>query len=251
MAGPIYQQNEPGHHPAPTTTELPTLSDIDIQVSPAAMTPDMEITAPLASPIPDQSFVSAPAKLPKRNRVTSSTGPQRPATFDPTLLYKVGARFNSIYDAPTPDEIEGEKTGLDPEELIHAMQCLPSEMDDDHSILTPGLTDATQSGSMPTPNLREDGAYSNLGVPGMARPDERSALGTPFKVEWVHLERLSFHRTQHLRNTWNHNLEVKVSRDGMELNPDVGQKLLREWDVLSTPIFSQVPTANGGYYYTG
>ncbi|CDO77163.1 hypothetical protein BN946_scf184657.g38 [Trametes cinnabarina] len=39
-------------------------------------------------------------------------------------------------------------------------------------------------------------------------------------------------RSRHLRNPWNHDREVKVSRDGTELEPSVGQALLEEWDKL-------------------
>jgi hypothetical protein len=54
--------------------------------------------------------------------------------------------------------------------------------------------------------------------------------GESFKIEWVRTERLPFNRTKHLRNPWNHDREVKVSRDGTELEPSVGQSLLEEWD---------------------
>jgi len=54
--------------------------------------------------------------------------------------------------------------------------------------------------------------------------------GESFKVEWVRTHRLPFHRTRYLRNPWNHDREVKVSRDGTELEPSVGQALLEEWD---------------------
>ncbi|KZT11880.1 uncharacterized protein LAESUDRAFT_618092, partial [Laetiporus sulphureus 93-53] len=64
---------------------------------------------------------------------------------------------------------------------------------------------------------------------GCARIAERLP-GNPFKVQWVRTERLPFYRTRHLRNPWNHDREVKVSRDGTELEPSVGQALLDEWD---------------------
>jgi hypothetical protein len=54
--------------------------------------------------------------------------------------------------------------------------------------------------------------------------------GEPFKIEWVRTGRLPFYRTRHLRNPWNNDREIKVSRDGTELEPGVGQALLDEWD---------------------
>ena len=60
--------------------------------------------------------------------------------------------------------------------------------------------------------------------------DDGPVWGESFKVEWVKAERLPFYRTRHLRNPWNHDREVKVSRDGTELEPSVGQALLEEWE---------------------
>ncbi|KAF8803439.1 hypothetical protein BYT27DRAFT_6738786 [Phlegmacium glaucopus] len=59
--------------------------------------------------------------------------------------------------------------------------------------------------------------------------------GDCFAVEWISTEKLSFNRTRHIRNPWNHDREVKISRDGTELEPTVGQTLLDEWHKLSEP----------------
>lgn len=55
-------------------------------------------------------------------------------------------------------------------------------------------------------------------------------LGRPFKVQWIKTDRLPFVRTRHLRNPWNHDRQIKVARDGTELDPDVGHQLLEEWN---------------------
>ncbi|CAE6347905.1 unnamed protein product [Rhizoctonia solani] len=60
--------------------------------------------------------------------------------------------------------------------------------------------------------------------------DKTESWGKPFKIRWIKTERLPFHRTRHLRNPWNSDREVKVSRDGTEVEPAVGQRLLDEWD---------------------
>ncbi|KAF8516299.1 YT521-B-like domain-containing protein [Hysterangium stoloniferum] len=54
--------------------------------------------------------------------------------------------------------------------------------------------------------------------------------GREFRVEWIRTDRLPFQHIRHLRNPWNHDREVKISRDGTELEPGVGQKLIDEWD---------------------
>ncbi|KAF9019867.1 hypothetical protein BDZ89DRAFT_305135 [Hymenopellis radicata] len=59
--------------------------------------------------------------------------------------------------------------------------------------------------------------------------DHQETLGRPFRVEWLCTERLSFHLTRHLRNEWNKDKEVKVSRDGTEIEPTVGERWIAEW----------------------
>jgi len=50
--------------------------------------------------------------------------------------------------------------------------------------------------------------------------------GKPFKIEWISTNRLPFYRTRGLRNPWNANREVKIARDGTELEPGVGERLI-------------------------
>jgi hypothetical protein len=50
--------------------------------------------------------------------------------------------------------------------------------------------------------------------------------GKPFKIEWISTNRLPFYRTRGLRNPWNANREVKIARDGTELEPSVGERLV-------------------------
>lgn len=50
--------------------------------------------------------------------------------------------------------------------------------------------------------------------------------GKPFSLEWISTTRLPFYRTRGLRNPWNSNREVKIARDGTELEPSVGRKLV-------------------------
>lgn len=54
--------------------------------------------------------------------------------------------------------------------------------------------------------------------------------GRPFRVDWIRMDHLSFSCTKHLRNPWNHGREVKISRDGTELEPSIGRQLLEEWN---------------------
>ena len=77
------------------------------------------------------------------------------------------------------------------------------------------------------PNPAPDGSFEGYD----ARDDATgSAWDLSFRIEWIRTDSLPFFRTCHLRNPWNHGREVKVSRDGTELEPTVGQQLLDEWD---------------------
>jgi hypothetical protein len=60
---------------------------------------------------------------------------------------------------------------------------------------------------------------------GDASPIAQS-WGKPFQIEWVSTNRLPFYRTRGLRNPWNANREVKIARDGTELEPSVGERLV-------------------------
>ena len=81
------------------------------------------------------------------------------------------------------------------------------------------------------------------------RVEDAQTWGEPFRLQWIKTERLPFFRTKHLRNPWNHDREVKVSRDGTELEPSVGQALLDEWDRVadapSTDKMSKQPGQGG------
>ncbi|KAI4131438.1 MAG: hypothetical protein LQ341_006363 [Variospora aurantia] len=58
-------------------------------------------------------------------------------------------------------------------------------------------------------------------------PSGAQAFGKPFKIEWLTTNRLPFYRTRGLRNPWNANREIKIARDGTELETSVGRRLLQ------------------------
>ncbi|KAE8653313.1 hypothetical protein Csa_023309 [Cucumis sativus] len=49
--------------------------------------------------------------------------------------------------------------------------------------------------------------------------------GKKISLKWLKLCELSFQKTRHLRNTYNENLPVKISRDCQELEPSIGEQL--------------------------
>ncbi|KAJ5408233.1 Nucleotide-binding alpha-beta plait [Penicillium cosmopolitanum] len=75
-----------------------------------------------------------------------------------------------------------------------------------------------------------DDARSERSVEGLSLEDgeaEGQSFGKPFRIQWLSTERVPFHRTRGLRNPWNANREVKIARDGTEIEPTVGRKLIQ------------------------
>ncbi|KAG6900772.1 hypothetical protein C0993_002196 [Termitomyces sp. T159_Od127] len=72
------------------------------------------------------------------------------------------------------------------------------------------------------------------GMGGGAEDGEKSrGRGGSFKIQWLSTEKVSFQKTKNIRNPWNHDREVKVSRDGTELEPGVGHRLIEQWAALA------------------
>ena len=57
--------------------------------------------------------------------------------------------------------------------------------------------------------------------------NDAQAFGKPFRIEWISIDRLPFYRTRGLRNPWNANREVKIARDGTEIETNVGRRLVQ------------------------
>jgi hypothetical protein len=82
------------------------------------------------------------------------------------------------------------------------------------------------------------------------------AWGKPFNIEWISTNRLPFYRTRGLRNPWNSNREVKIARDGTELETSIGRRLVAMFHRESSPVVSNMPVqfpmpaAMGGYPQT-
>lgn len=62
------------------------------------------------------------------------------------------------------------------------------------------------------------------------------AWGKPFQLEWLSTTRLPFYRTRGLRNPLNSNREVKIARDGTELEPNMGRRLIGLFNRGHSPI---------------
>ncbi|KAM7191996.1 zinc finger CCCH domain containing protein [Rhypophila sp. PSN 637] len=74
---------------------------------------------------------------------------------------------------------------------------------------------------------------------------EIKTWGKPFRLEWLSTVRLPFYRTRGLRNPWNSNREVKIARDGTELHPAVGRRLIGLFNQSLGPASNHAHVAGG------
>lgn len=112
---------------------------------------------------------------------------------------------------------------------------------------TPVIVSSTQMGAGPGTQTTVDilqESFNNLQVgqsagDGGVGHDSRSnvqqgsqsaEVGRLFKVEWMSLTKVPFHRTRGIRNPFNANREIKIARDGTEIEFNAGQKLLSLFD---------------------
>lgn len=85
----------------------------------------------------------------------------------------------------------------------------------------------------------EEGQTSNSNhTSGDEQPErDQKAWGKPFSLEWLGTNKVPFYRTRGLRNAWNANREVKIARDGTELETGVGRRLIA--------MFAREPSPSG------
>ncbi|XP_001604858.2 YTH domain-containing protein 1 [Nasonia vitripennis] len=74
-----------------------------------------------------------------------------------------------------------------------------------------------------TESRRDGTSISWVLPPGLSA----KALGGVFKVDWICRKELPFTSTLHLYNPWNDGKQVKIGRDGQEIEPRVAEELCR------------------------
>ena len=200
----------------------------------------MEASGPSSRPQSQQASRTAPPVLYHQHRPLSSQSAGVPhhgeLSFQETGTIAPAAP--AIISARRRDQDEFE---LDPQAPIRAAKQRSTDavLDDDgvkhwdavgsDRFLSAVREEEASSRFPSTPGDVEGGAPEDTARDESKR-DDGPVWGESFQVEWIRTDRLSFNRTRNLRNAWNHDREIKVSRDGTELEPSVGQALLDEWD---------------------
>lgn len=96
------------------------------------------------------------------------------------------------------------------------------------STAAPGyIIDDTIRGTMFWEVQHEDNGIVSSTMSALDRAEQDGHVRSrPFKVEWLSVRKVTFQRTKGIRNPWNNNKEVKVARDGTELETEVGKKIV-------------------------
>ncbi|XP_028394587.1 3'-5' RNA helicase YTHDC2-like [Dendronephthya gigantea] len=55
-----------------------------------------------------------------------------------------------------------------------------------------------------------------------------------FTITWLKCDNIPFQHVHHLLNPWNDNKKVQISRDGQELEPNVGEALCKAWSTVES-----------------
>lgn len=186
-------------------------------------------------PIPSRSaWASAPAEMNDQHHKLTLKTPLTMLSLDQGIRAKPesGDDFNLDPSAPikamkhTVDSVNSPTAGS---RLRSVAEEEDERKEDSDGVVPDGAGHGSEGDHLG--RLGGGGPRVNVvdGVDGAEKPKEET-WGEPFKIEWVCTERLPFYRTRHIRNPWNHDREVKVSRDGTELEPSVGAKLIEEWE---------------------
>ena len=218
--------------PSPLPTKAVSAQALEslapLAASPSPMAPNQ--AAALPSPVPhnhttrlmkDAAIRSAPPEMgAPHHRVSRAEQPPAGGT---DLAVRVGALNLGAASAPGDSEPK-----LDPSAPFRAAK--KPELLDDKAVTEEDLRrrELNEGSSLASAIAEMD--RSREGDPSGAHPTE--SWGGPFRIQWIKTDRLPFIRVKHLRNPWNYDREVKISRDGIELEPSVGEALLLEWDKL-------------------
>lgn len=96
------------------------------------------------------------------------------------------------------------------------------------------VTSQDNAGPKQCPPIRN---VKSGGKPAEPTNDQGWNLGNPFEIKWMSTNRLPFYRTRGLRNLWNANRDIKIARDGTELETNAGIQMLELFHQTKLPVF--------------
>lgn len=145
--------------------------------------------------------------LDKRNQGLSPSHLQRAHTLSPDAIpasHLTESQIQSFFDIPIPQASREDEASK--QEALGG-SSRPANLDR-HGVL--------RKDTMLTPGEKAERQEEVAAAEAAFAPEE---WGQDFRIEWIRAANLPFHRIRNLRNPWNADREVKVSRDGTEIEP--------------------------------
>ncbi len=252
---------------------LQTPSDMRMaSSSPREMTPGDEIKYPRLSSLSPSNIRdahennSAPLAFipPTDDAEDSEVHDGRAQTLDPGLL-AVAERHKLFVSPPGGEDFELDENAPERAKRVNSSSP-PAEPHPEDGVVR---KDMAMGGTSPLEPISEGIAAAVAPQPADDTPVGPQEEGHSFKIEWIKVAPLPFTRIRHLRNPWNQDKEIKVSRDGTEIEPresglyssishssaaiiltgalrfhsDIAEQLLAEWDSLDTEVKTTSSTA--------
>jgi hypothetical protein len=156
-----------------------------------------------------------------------------PINNDPAAAIEFAPKAQAATDMDLPKAIPTEATEFAPKGRIiddSARGTIFWEAERDDNTLEVGGQDGEEGNSSGPGSVGDTSSVQSESGKGEAK-----AWGKPFKLEWLSTTKLPFYRTRGLRNPWNSNREVKIARDGTELEPSVGRRLIGLFNRVQSP----------------
>ncbi len=148
---------------------------------------------------------------------------------DPAAAIELAPKSQMLNETDLPKAIPTEATEHTPRGRIiddSARGTIFWEALDADDVNGQGAADAEGTGGERDENSDNADGAKTPEVADDVDGDEAKAWGKPFELEWLSTTRLPFFRTRGLRNPLNANREVKIARDGTEVDPAVGRRLV-------------------------
>lgn len=235
---PIIQTSAPATVPTSLADGLPSVPNATQSgrfLTPSAPLRDSPLPASPTSPNLHKTgsrvvhAASAPPEMAEPfRRISQNISPPHASTFEEKLAFRLDrnapARAVRVPDTVVENSQSPPEDSADETASRLANLSLGRETPFAHSEGRP----------QPQPVQRQPDSILNSPADRIPSPSSRASWGTSFPVVWIRVQPLPFTRTRHLRNPWNADREVKVSRDGTELEPSIGRQLLAQWDGLPT-----------------
>ncbi|KAI1311433.1 YT521-B-like domain-containing protein [Xylaria venustula] len=155
-----------------------------------------------------------------------------PINHDPAAAIEFAPKAQAMNDVDLPKAIPTQATDSCPRGRIIDdsargtifWEVEPDEVDG----VSDTVSEVSEAARSTQLDGQHDGQHDGEGAP--------KAWGKPFQLEWLSTTRLPFYKTRGLRNPWNSNREVKIARDGTELEPTVGKKLIGLFARVQSPV---------------